>query len=151
MCQRLRGGGNKLKPAAQNRFKSIVAGLLCRDGHILIAQRARTQRHALKWEFPGGKVEPGETSEQALRRELVEELAVESDVGPLFQRIRHRYQETGELQLSFYWVTAFRGEPQNQVFEQIRWVRPQELADFDFLDADRPIVAALARLGELPG
>jgi len=123
--------------------KRIVAGILRRDGQILICQRSRTQVQALRWEFPGGKMEAGESESAALVRELREELGVEAQVGELIKRVNYRYSETGWLDLAFYAVAAFVGEPVNRVFEQVRWVRPAEMADFDFLEADRPILSLL--------
>lgn len=125
-------------------MKRIVAGILRRNGHILICQRARGQVQGLKWEFPGGKIEPGEDDRRALERELREELDIGSEIGPLLARIRHRYSETGELDLAFYEVTRFEGEPRNCVFESIVWERAELLREYDFLAADRPIVEMLA-------
>ena len=124
--------------------KRIVAGILRRDGQILICQRARGQVQELKWEFPGGKIEPGEDDRTALERELREELDVASEIGSLLARIRHRYSETGELDLAFYEVRRFEGEPRNCVFESIVWEDAGKLRGYDFLAADRPIVEMLA-------
>lgn len=124
--------------------KHIVAGILRRDGEILICQRARGQVQELKWEFPGGKIEPGEDERAALERELREELDVGSEIGALLARIRHRYSETGELDLAFYEIRRFEGEPRNCVFESIVWEKAERLYEYDFLAADRPIVEMLA-------
>lgn len=125
-------------------MKRIVAGILRRKDQILICQRSRRQVQGLKWEFPGGKIEPGEEERAALERELREELDVASVIGPLLARIRHRYSETGELDLAFYEVAHFEGEPRNCVFETIVWEKVDLLKTYDFLDADRPIVEMLA-------
>ena len=125
-------------------MKKIVAGILRRDGRVLICQRARGQVQGLKWEFPGGKVEPGEDERAALERELREELDVRAVVGPLLVRLRHRYSETGELDLAFYEITGFDGEPRNCVFETIVWERVDRLRSYDFLAADGPVVDLLA-------
>lgn len=82
-------------------MKRIVAGILRRKDQILICQRSRRQVQGLKWEFPGGKIEPGEEERAALERELREELDVASVIGPLLARIRHRYSETGS------WTSPF--------------------------------------------
>ncbi len=124
--------------------KRIVAGILRRNEQILICQRARGQVQELKWEFPGGKIEPGEDDRTALERELREELDVASEIGPLLARIRHRYSETGELDLAFYEVRRFEGEPRNCVFESFVWEDAGKLREYDFLAADRSIVEMLA-------
>jgi 8-oxo-dGTP diphosphatase len=123
---------------------TIVAGIIQRDSKVLICQRPDYKVQPLRWEFPGGKLEPGESEQEALRRELCEELGIEADVGREVARLRHSYQETGDLELIFYAVEAFSGEPRNLVFERIAWVSPQELTQFDFLEADRELVHQLA-------
>jgi 8-oxo-dGTP diphosphatase len=125
--------------------KRIVAGVLRREGRVLICQRARGGVQALQWEFPGGKVEAGEEERAALARELREELGIEAKAGRLLARVRHRYAETGELELAFYEIAAFEGEPENRVFEAIAWEKPDQLATYDFLAADRPLLEQVAR------
>lgn len=122
----------------------IVAAVLRRDHRILICQRAHSAAMPLRWEFPGGKVEAGETERDALRRELREELALEAHPGQLLARIRHTYPETGPLELAFFEVLDFDGEPVNRVFEQIAWESPSRFPTYDFLPADRPLLALLA-------
>jgi 8-oxo-dGTP diphosphatase len=124
--------------------KRIVAAIVERNGRYLICQRSRSAVQPLRWEFPGGKVELGEEERAALRRELAEELAIDAQIGRELARVRHSYSETGELELVFYAVESFTGEPRNRVFESIAWVAPRELARYDFLEADRELVAALA-------
>ena len=123
---------------------TVVAGLIRRGGRILICQRAAAQAHALKWEFPGGKVEAGESPPQALRRELEEELAVRARVGDEVERYEFRYAGKSAILLIFYAVTDFAGEPRNCVFEEMRWVAPGELPGFDFLEGDVDFVKRLA-------
>jgi 8-oxo-dGTP diphosphatase len=100
------------------------------------------------WEFPGGKVEAGEAPEQALARELREELGVAAQVGPEVYRTRHQYPEMPEaLELIFFAASAVPGEICkicNLVFEQIHWCTPSALLEFDFLPADRELIAQLA-------
>jgi 8-oxo-dGTP diphosphatase len=128
----------------------VVAALIERDGRLLIGQRRRGGSFALKWEFPGGKVRPGEPPEQALARELREELGVGANVGPELYRTRHRYAELrGELLLMFF-AARLDAEPQCLAFEQICWAERSRLASFDFLPADRELVARLAA-GEIAG
>ena len=124
--------------------RPVVAAILRREGRILICQRSSSQSHPLKWEFPGGKVEPGEKPTAALVRELREELGISAAIGRRLQSITHRYGETGTVALSFYEVPAFSGEIENRIFANIVWERPEDLPRYDFLEADREIVQALA-------
>jgi 8-oxo-dGTP diphosphatase len=115
---------------------TVVVAVIERDGRILIAQRRRTAQHPLKWEFPGGKVEPEETPEKAVVRELKEELAIHAKVGPEIGRYEFQYQGRWPIMLMFYRVTEFSGEPKNMDFEQILWVQPDQLGNYDFLEGD---------------
>jgi 8-oxo-dGTP diphosphatase len=99
---------------------------------------------ALKWEFPGGKIEPGETPQQALARELHEELGIQAVVGRAITRIRHNYRHGGAVDLQFFVVGEFSGEIQNQIFNQVRWVRLDDLMEYDFLAADVGLIRDLA-------
>ncbi|MEO5924723.1 MAG: (deoxy)nucleoside triphosphate pyrophosphohydrolase [Bryobacteraceae bacterium] len=124
----------------------VVAAVIERQGQILIGQRKRTAaKHALKWEFPGGKVEAGETTEMALMRELREELAIEAVIGPQVESYEFYYPASERATLLlFFRVTEFSGEPQNLDFEQILWVPLAELPDYDFLEGDVAFVRRLA-------
>ncbi|MCU1338560.1 MAG: hydrolase [Bryobacterales bacterium] len=123
----------------------VVAAVMMRDGKILIGQRKRGGRHPLKWEFPGGKVEPGEDPRAALARELREELNVEAEVGEEMDSYEVRYPDGFSLQLHFYRVTQFQGEPRNLDFEQIVWEKPERLPEYDFLEGDVSFVSKVAR------
>lgn len=124
----------------------LVSAAVIRHGtKILVGQRRREDRHPLKWEFPGGKVEWGETPKQALVRELREELAIESKVGEEIARYRHDYPNGSSVVLLFYAVTEYEGEPAARVFEQIQWVERTLLTHMDFLDGDIDFVRRLAR------
>lgn len=123
---------------------TVVAAVIERDGSVLICQRSRRDSHALKWEFPGGKVEPGETTRAALQRELEEELAIQARIGPEIAHSIHQYEGRLPLQLIFYRVSEFQGEPENRVFEQIRWELPAKLPEYDFVEADAGLVRQLA-------
>lgn len=121
---------------------TVVAAVIERGGRVLICQRKRGGRHALKWEFAGGKAEPGETPEAALKRELTEELAIDAAIGPEIERYDYSYPGKKPIRLIFFRVTEFRGEPVNRVFEQIVWADPP-LARFDFLEGDVEFVKRL--------
>jgi 8-oxo-dGTP diphosphatase len=123
----------------------VVAALIEHDGKILACQRARGQRLELMWEFPGGKVEPGEVPEQALLRELREELAVNAQIGRELFRTEHSYAEMGEpIELIFLAARAVPEEIQNLAFEQIAWRTPELLPELEFLAADREFLDRLA-------
>jgi 8-oxo-dGTP diphosphatase len=123
----------------------VTAGIL-RDGErILICQRKAGDRFGLKWEFPGGKVEVAEAPEVCLRRELSEELGIEAEVGPEIHRTDHRYPNGVAVRLLFFRILRYAGGPVNREFEQIVWALPHELSGYDFLEADRELVARLAR------
>ena len=126
-------------------MKTVVAAIMRREGRILICRRTAAQAHPLKWEFPGGKVEEGESPVEALARELAEELAVSARIGNEVERFEFSYPGKSPILLIFYAVTDFDGEPRNCVFEEIRWEAPRELGKFDFLEADLGLVK---RLGE---
>ena len=123
----------------------MVAALIERDGHLLIGQRKIDDRHPLKWEFPGGKVERGETPRQALERELFEELEIRAKIGPELVRYEHRFANRSPILLIFHSVREFDGEPACAAFEQIRWEVREKLPGYDFLDGDTDFVRRLAR------
>ena len=123
---------------------TVVAGLIEREGRILICRRSASGRYPLKWEFPGGKVEPQETPEDALARELEEELALRVMEAREMERYEFRYPGREAILLIFFRVTQFAGEPRNRVFEEIRWEAPKDLPAFDFLEGDLDFVGRLA-------
>jgi 8-oxo-dGTP diphosphatase len=125
-------------------LRFVAAALIVRDGEILICQRRADQPMALQWEFPGGKIEPGETPEQALARELDEELGIAAVVGPFITRIRHNYRHGGAVDLRFYAVHEFTGDLQNRIFKQLLWTKLENLPGYDFLPADRGLIHDLA-------
>jgi len=125
-------------------MKRVVAALIVRDRKVLICQRTRYQTMPLKWEFPGGKVEPGEHPTDALRRELDEELGIAARIGDEVARLQHKYAHGGLVELRFFVVQEFTGEPENRIFRDIQWVARTRLPEFDFLEADRELVREIA-------
>ncbi len=99
---------------------------------------------ALLWEFPGGKIEAGESPEQALVRELNEELGIEATIGPRITHVRHNYRHGGAVDLQFFVVREFAGEIVSRIYHQVRWVRLEELPGYEFLAADRGLIRDLA-------
>lgn len=128
---------------------TVVAGLIQQSGRLLVCQRRRDGAFALQWEFPGGKVEPGETYENGLRRELREELGIEAHIGPEAYRTRHDYPGKYTVELLFYHVVDFSGALHNHAFEDIRWAYPADLPTFDFLEGDAELITLLSQ-GQLP-
>ncbi len=124
----------------------VAAGILSRGGRILICQRGGAGPMAGKWEFPGGKLAAGESAEEALVRELFEELEVRVRARDLclLESLRHDYPGGPEVELHFFLVERFEGEPRNLGFQRMEWVEPRHASGFDFLEADRPLVARLA-------
>ena len=125
-------------------MKQVAAGLILRAGKLLICQRTKHQAMPLKWEFPGGKIEHGEQPTDALRRELEEELGIDAQVGDEIARIKHQYRNGGAVELRFFLVAEFRGELENRIFKDVRWVERNELPSYDFLDADLGLVQDIA-------
>jgi 8-oxo-dGTP diphosphatase len=126
-------------------MKQVVAALILRDGKVLICQRTRHQTMPLKWEFPGGKIEEGEQPRDALRRELDEELGIEANIREEVARIRHEYPNGGTIELRFFAVHEYKGEIENRIFRDLRWVQRSELPAYDFLEADLTLVQDLAK------
>ncbi len=131
-------------PSSETRLE-VAAGLL-RDGdRVLACQRLATATHPLRWEFPGGKLEPGESPEACLERELREELGIAATIGRHIASVEHVYPGGPHVRVHFYAVTSHRGEVTNRVFERILWQPIERLCELDFLDADRPLVELVRR------
>jgi 8-oxo-dGTP diphosphatase len=137
---------NSAKDGVEMDLLPVVAvALTDAQGRVLIAQRPFDKEHGGLWEFPGGKIEPGESPEAALVRELREELGVTvalQDLEPLTFSSAGR--GTRHLLLLLYRCTAWQGEPRALDAAAIRWVLPAVLADYDMPPADRPFVSVLA-------
>jgi len=123
---------------------AVVAAVLVHDGRLLIAQRKKNANQALKWEFPGGKIERGETPEQALARELQEELGIRTETGRIFDAKIFEYPEKTVL-LLFYISRLTGGEASAIDANAFRWVYPEELKEYDFADADKETAARLGK------
>lgn len=122
-----------------------VAILRRPDSSVLLCQRPIHKSYPLKWEFPGGKVETGETAEQALRRELIEELSIVAEIGQLFhEEIAHYPVDGKTYQVRYYFVDTWEGEIQNNVFADHRWVQPAAIVELDILEGNRSVVERLA-------
>ena len=127
----------------------VVAALILREQtansrEVLICQRRPDQPMSLKWEFPGGKIEAGETPEAALARELNEELGINAIIGRHVAGLRHRYRNGASIDLQFFVVQEFEGELENRIFNEMRWSPLGALPDYDFLAADLDLVRELA-------
>jgi 8-oxo-dGTP diphosphatase len=127
-------------------MRTVVAAVIERsDRRLLIGQRRRNDTSPLKWEFPGGKVQDGESPEVALARELQEELGVTLVKSVELGRVRHQYAGTpDELEIRFFAAAIGESEVASRAFEEIAWVLPKELGAYDFLAANRELIAQLA-------
>lgn len=128
----------------------VVAAALVNDrGEVLLAQRPKGKQLAGHWEFPGGKVEPGEAPEAALARELAEELGIEvgaADMQPL-TFLSHAYEEFNfHLMMPTWLVNAWHGEPRALEHQAIKWVHPNEMHQMLMIEADKPLVDRLKEL-----
>ena len=126
----------------------MVAAVIRRDGRILVTRRHGHAERGGQWEFPGGKVEPGEAEEAALRREILEELGCRVTVGALLVRTAHRYPDL-EVELAFFACEFPAGdEPRLLGAAAMDWAEPERLAGYDFCEADRPVLPVLAKRPE---
>lgn len=122
----------------------VVAGLIFEGQKLLVCQRHHSAAFPLKWEFPGGKVETGESEAMALARELKEELDISAGAMTPLHRHIHDYPNGPLVGLNFFQVFEYQGAIKNLVFERIAWSSLADLINFDFLDGDLPLVTQLA-------
>lgn len=120
----------------------VVTGLIRKNGMVLLGQRPDGNSLAGQWEFPGGKIEIGETPEQALKRELMEELAIEAEIGTLRLVNTHAYGEKGVI-LIFFDVPFWKGEPKPAHHADLKWVQPDEIPKLDIPEANRRIMSTI--------
>jgi 8-oxo-dGTP diphosphatase len=123
---------------------TVVAGVIEQEGLILIGQRKPEDKHGMKWEFPGGKVEAGESTREALQRELEEELCIQAVIGDEIARYEYQYRNRTPILLVFHRVEKYQGEPRCSEFNAIQWTTRESLPDFDFLEGDIDFVRRLA-------
>ena len=123
-------------------MQKVTAAVIERDGKILIARRKRDDSQAGKWEFPGGKLEAGETPEACLKRELREELGIETEVGAFFCSSRFVYPHMA-VELLVYRTSYVSGEIALHEHDRVEWVAPEALSEVDFSEADKPVVRKL--------
>jgi 8-oxo-dGTP diphosphatase len=140
--EEIQQNSNPRPPARSLRL--VAAALIVRDGEVLIGQRRPDQPMALLWEFPGGKIEAGESAEEALARELDEELGIRAQIGKRVTRVRHNYRHGGAVDLQFFAVHEFAGEIESRIYHQVRWVKLEDLEGYEFLAADRGLIKDLA-------
>ena len=120
----------------------VVAALIWQDGRFMICQRPKHKTRGLLWEFVGGKVESGESKEEALIRECREELGITLSVGDVFMDVVHVYPDL-TVHLTLFSSTIAEGIPQKLEHNDIRWITPREIADYDFCPADEEILAKI--------
>lgn len=121
----------------------VAVGVLQKGGKILVCQRKKGSRYGLKWEFPGGKLEPGETILECLKRELFEELSISVRDIDRVQIQSTFYEDGGMFEVAYCFVSQFTGEARNNAFEEIRWVTIPELRALDNLKGNEAFVASL--------
>ena len=123
----------------------VVAALIWQGNKFMICQRPAHKARGLQWEFVGGKVEPGETKEQALIRECREELAITLSVGDIFMDVVHKYPDL-TVHLTLFNATIAKGEPQKIEHNDIKWITPSEIPNYEFCPADEEILAKICEV-----
>lgn len=139
-----------MSPATSRRphWIPVVTALIQREGKILVGQRPKGQSLAGVWEFPGGKIEIGESPEEALRRELQEELGIEAQIGHLALATTHHHGPTGIL-LLFFHVNYWKGELRSVHHTELKWIKPRGLKNLSLPEANRLVLdRLLSALGE---
>ncbi|HVN49715.1 MAG TPA: (deoxy)nucleoside triphosphate pyrophosphohydrolase [Bacteroidota bacterium] len=121
----------------------VAVGILKKEKTVLLCQRKKNGRYALKWEFPGGKLEASETVEQCVVRELREELSIEASSIRIIETHSAFYEDGGMFEVAYCDVGRFDGELANNVFEQFRWVPIAELPQYDILEGNKSFVTKL--------
>lgn len=126
----------------------VVAALIWEKEKFMICQRPENKARGLLWEFVGGKVDPGETKEEALIRECQEELAVTISVGEIFMDVVHEYPDL-TVHLTLFRATIKEGIPQQLEHNDIRWITPKEISEYEFCPADKEILEKITEGGNI--
>jgi 8-oxo-dGTP diphosphatase len=124
----------------------VAVGIITINSQVLVCQRKKTARYPLKWEFPGGKFENGESVDECLRRELREELSINAVVGEEFLKQEWVYPDSGSFEVFYHLVPSYAGTIRNNVFEQIGWVNFSELARVDMLEGNKAAIDLLVKI-----
>ncbi len=140
--------------ARRSRIKKIqwipvVAGFLKKEGRILVGQRPENHSLAGLWEFPGGKIELGESPEEALARELSEELGIEAEIGELKLSVTHSYNDVG-IVILFYEILYWKGEPKAKHHLMLEWIYPEELRERSIPDANKKVLEKIFKVLGVP-
>ena len=136
---------NERRASDRPTVRVVAAALYDDAGRVLISERPPGKHLAGRWEFPGGKLDPGESEEAALRRELTEELGITLLRARPLMRLTHNYDDR-RVDIALWMVEGFSGTPAGLDGQQLKWVPPPTLQDEDMLAADVPFIAALQRL-----
>jgi 8-oxo-dGTP diphosphatase len=124
-------------------MQKVAVAVILVDGKLLLCQRKKGARYELKWEFPGGKVEEGESVEECVQRELKEELGIHAGrIGSIRTEISH-YDDGSSYEVSYCYIPSFTGGIVNQVFEEVQWVTREQLRNKDILEGNRQFVQEL--------
>src|ERR1700687_2594645 len=124
-------------------FIQVTAGVIVNEDAVLVCQRPLGGHHPWKWEFPGGKAEPGESLEACMHRELFEELGIDAVVGRVLWHTKHQYPDRAPFALTFFLIKGYKGLVTNRAFDALCWTPVGMLRDFDFLEGDRKFITAL--------
>lgn len=137
--------GRKFTKTKKQQWVAVVAGILRKGNQILVGQRPETNSLPGQWEFPGGKIEPGESPEEAMARELQEELGIDATVGELKMAMTHSYGDVG-IVILLYDIPYWKGEPKPQHHLQIEWIYPEELKTKTIPEANRKILDRILKV-----
>ena len=125
----------------------VAAALIWRDNKFMICQRPTTKTRALQWEFVGGKTEPGETLQQALIRECMEELNITVAVNDIFMEVDHEYPDI-KIHLTLFNCTIEQGVPELLEHNDLKWITPDEIPQYNFCPADKDILERIMSQGK---
>lgn len=142
-CVRQIPGLNLPESIIYFRMQEVAVAVIITDKGLLLCQRRKGARYELQWEFPGGKVEPGESAEECLHRELREELSIHAGSVENVRREVSHYDDGASYEVHYFFLSSFSGELQNNVFEAVRWVTADELRTYDILQGNAGIVEML--------